>query len=676
LALILSLLKSLQRLQFTLIASLSLSNSHARSKDLWLFSATDTEALSPHQLLNSISSSPASYIIGSGAPGASFPSRQYSGEKDEKKLGTIGHLRSASADTNQSSSTIFAPGHQRHATSPTFGTNQGNTISPSGTITNKLAPRQQGSVLVKKSSKTSPKPTASGGLPLADPNVTPPGAMGRTNTPPKNTTPPGAATSPFPGSSMNKPGALAGLPAIAPKPTAPKHQFQQQQQQQVLYSTPTSGNVLYSTSPSSPPNTYGNFPPPSSSMVPQYIPPSSLTTPFVAPGPPPASPNVNITAPSPPASPPPGKDRSSSPQKQLLRPNAIDMPSTSFNKEEDEGDGPTPPLLSSATFRDTMVDHDRDTTTSVLSGRSGESFEVPVMWTGGLGGVGLGPTLEEKEEEEEEATSREGVASISSVPAVPGGWIEESPQSSNITPKPRTTKDSGRPSQEKARTFDAKVDGAQIVNVVPPEHESIPDGTTMVGGGANELQRRKSQEAVVHTLPGGSGDPKKDGWVMVNVSGDQQRNKVSKPSAVSRRTTATAIATATANVSSPDAASSTPPTTSEIIAPPAPAFMSDALGSGSGEESSSSHDRKDRDANALKPGSTTNNNITTTTTSKKGGFRRLFSRGDKDKDKEKERDKDKGSEKVSPDSTPGVKRLRWGPVTTEPAGGVRRSTID
>lgn len=554
-------------------------------------------------------------------PGSNFPSRQQSADPlGEKKPG---HGRSASADTTQSSIS-FAPGHQRHATTPTFGSafapgNQGNTISPSGTITSRTGGKQ-GSVLVKKSVRASPKPTNSAGLPISEVNVTPPAAAGRTTTPPKSSnTPPGATSRPSPGGE---------LPPIAPKPTA------KVQQQQVLYSTPTTGNILYSTPSAAPPaygSTSGHHP------------------------------NVSVTGPSPPASPPPGgKNRHSS---QANRPNNIDLPSNSFSRDEDEEEGgPTPPLLSSAAFRDTLLDHDRDATTSVLSVRSGESFDVPVMWTGtgGLGAVGLGPTLEEQEEEEEETFSREVVTS--SVPAVPGGWVDDAQTSKDATRRP--TKD-GRPSKEKERTFDAKVDGAQIVNIASEQPELSPRGTTILG--SDDLQRRKSQEAVVHTFPGtgGAGDQKKDGWVMVNVSGDQSRNKVTKPPTATRRVPSTS--------NSPPPETATPPA---VVAPPAPSYLNDALASGSGEESSSSHDRKDKDASALKPGITTTTTSTTPPAGKKSGFRRLFGRDKKDKSERD--DKDKGSEKVSPNSAQNVKRLRWGTaVAVEPVGrGVRRSTID
>jgi hypothetical protein len=149
-------------------------------------------------------------------------------------------------------------------------------------------------------------------------------------------------------------------------------------------------------------------------------------------------------------------------------------------------------------------------------------------------------------EEQEETYNPDDLTDPPASPTVPGGWVEEPPLSATSTSsKPATfrspTSLSGnfRSSKEKERSFDAKVDGAQVINNHP------------YGAGMNGLERRKSQEAIVQTIPGSTTalpataspidqsqrqkpqrQPKdKDGWVIVNVSGDghsQGRDRVNR----------------------------------------------------------------------------------------------------------------------------------------------------
>lgn len=305
-------------------------------------------------------------------------------------------------------------------------------------------------------------------------------------------------------------------------------------------------------------------------------------------------------------------------------------------------------------------DRERDTTTaSVLSGRSGDSFDVPVMWTGtgALGGLGrdgaLGGIGEEDESEEAmRSPSPEG-------PSVPGGWVDETASTGG---KLRGKKEKEK---EKERTVDAKVDGAHIINVSSPnsQHGHEDDVDVMPPGGLlspEDLQRRKSQEATVHTLPiidtrhaeekpkeeekrDGEGGRRggKDGWVMVNVSGSGS-NLTNKFPKDARRTPE----------GSTHGYGHGHGTTS-----PSP-FPNSNDGSGavaSGEESSSSHDRKD----SSKPGSITG-------TKSKSGFRRLFGRSEKEKDKVSAHNPLNGV----------GKRTRLGSITISPGKVARRSTID
>jgi hypothetical protein len=291
LSLILSLLKSFQRLQFNLVASLSLSHSH-KGKDFWIFSTNDTDALTPSQVLGSINTSPASYtgaLVG-------IPENHGTTSGDKRQASLPSHLRSASVDVaNSPSNHPINPGHQRNATTPAFGTDMARsggagTPTHSGSIRS-TAPRTQGSVLVKKppSARASPKPGNTAGLP-ADPNTTPPG----TGTG-KNATPPGQSGVVFPAASSPSK-QISTLPSSQSKQmNSSKNQYQQQQ---VLYSTPSPENVLYSTPTLNPIGGYGQYNPPSSNAG---APSSSQQVLYSTP----ISPNVNIIGASPPTSPKP-----------------------------------------------------------------------------------------------------------------------------------------------------------------------------------------------------------------------------------------------------------------------------------------------------------------------------------------------------------------------------------
>lgn len=642
LALTVALLKGLQKLHFTFISSISLSNSHAKNKELWLFASNDTDALSPHQLLNSISTSPVAFTTGtlSGAVNdGTFP-RTYSSDKEK----TAGHLRAASVDTAQAQQTpqgsAFSPGHQRNATTPAFGTNAFGSTSTLGTITGgkgPTTPRSQGSVLVKKSHSMKKQPDAA----LSESKgATPPGTAGANVTPPKEPTPPAAST----GVSKQ----VGILPASSSKPITAPSSSKPQIQQQVLYSTPTSGNVLYSTPPSSPPVSYNHFPAPASHSAMHPSSPHSNLSPIEA---------------SPPSSPRSSVPRPASPSKTGAgRPSNIDIPpNTSTTRAVDE-EGPTPPLLSSSAFRDTLSDRGGEQTagrdslfsggTSIMSGKSGESFDVPVMWTGGLGGVGLGTTLEEREEDEDANTFR-GTAALPT-PNPPGGWVEDPSSPPVTTQRPRVTgkasRETTRSTKEKERTVEAKVDGAHIVTVSTPNQEA-PQAAVI--GTTGDL----ASDAAASASDSKDKD-KSDGWVMVKVSGDQQGIKKStKPAAGPLR-----------------AVNASPGSMSSMETPPAAVpIKSDTSNnanraSKSGDESSSSHDR------SAPPSSLAHSNTAPRTGTKSlSGFRKLFGRGDKDKDKVGSR--------LNLESP--TKRSRWAkvkadivPTPAEPARASRRMTIE
>lgn len=666
LELTLSLLKFLQKLQFTLIASLSLTSSHSRNKDLWIFSTTDTDTISPSQLLTSISASPVSYVGGMPVGlGPGLGTMRY-GDKDGS------HLRSASADGfHQQQQT---PGHQRNATTPVFGTSASGTIGSAaggslGKSGGPMTPRTQGSVLVKKSpsARASPKPTNGNVLPLVaavtEPGSTPPGTGNKSTTPPKAPTPP---TSAGKNMGMMSPG--------GPKPMGSKYPYQQGpgqgQGQAVLYSTPTSGNVLYSTPPSSPPaGSYTGFPASPSA------PPGGFGPPPI----PPHHPNDGNWSSS--QSMTSASTLPSSPHKHLLPASGP------------EDDGPTPLLLSSAAFRDTISDQDtvRDgrestfsggagagkvgggSTASVMSGRSGESFDVPVMWTGsgGLANVGmaaatLGTTLEEDEHEISPTT-----------PGVPGGWVED-PLAKAATQ--RNSRDATRTSKEKERAFEAKVDSPQLVTVPSPlsVHEFAGSGAGPGSEQDHHLRRRKSQEAVVHNIPGASDskESKANGWVMVNVSGGDSRPEHRKtPSTTTARPppgplrAVNASPMSSSSADTPPAAAGRTPSASTV---PPTSYNTADLPSGSGGESTSSVD-KSAAPSSIGHGNT--GTVTATTGSaggKRSGFRRLFSR-DKGEKKSEERMR-MGNIDESTGSSP--KKGKKGGEEEAPSRASRKMTID
>jgi hypothetical protein len=377
------------------------------------------------------------------------------------------------------------------------------------------------------------------------------------------------------------------------------------------------------------------------------------------------------------------------------------LPGSSRGSEED---GPTPPLLSSAAFRDTLSD-ERDTRestlsggASVMSGRSGDSYEVNVMWTGGLGGVGtLGTTVEEKEEEEggEGETVHGGAALANKTPVVspgpklPGGWIEDPNAAATVTQSPGKP---GRGSKERERTFDAKIDSPQVVTVLPSAGDIAPAVASVYGEGAAgadnaTLRRRKSQEAIVQTL---AAEPEKktggsDGWVMVNVSGDANKNKLSTATARPGQGQSRVIDVSPTPVSSPPVdphQSTAMAASSTAVATTAKANEGDQ-GDASAAESSSS----------LQPSSAVHNlgghpsaGAGATPGKSKSGFRRLFGRGDKEK--KQGSDKERTDEKVGLATSP-IKKSRWGSIRkkrggvaaadhdlAEPARASRRVTIE
>ena len=721
LELTLSLLKSLQKLQFTLIASVSLTSPHSRAKDLWIFSTTDTEALSPSQLLSSISASPVSYGVG-GVPiglGIGIGSK-------EAIVGS--HLRSASADVlHPQHQGLTTPGHQRNATTPAFGSpglarsnSINNTGGGGGTVGKSGAggsgtQRHHGSVLVKKapSGKASPKPANTNGmtLPLAaafnEPGSTPPGTAGA-----RNVTPPGANKTPAPPTTTgSKPVGMMvppGGPAAKPMAKYPNPYQQggggqgqgqailystqggaagggqgQGQGQAVLYSTPSSGNVLYSTPPASPPaGAYNPFPPPSSS------------TPFLAPGPPPSLPNKhpndghwnqnsNATGAAPPSPRNASNLRPSSPNMYMTPPGAEDQ------------DDHTPPLLSSAAFRDTLSDQDTvrestfsgaagkgpGATPSMMSGRSGESFDVPVMWTGsgGLASVAAGgsPGLVTTVKEEDETHENDQVA-LPTAARDSGRWIEDS---AAATPGAVKTVPSGRNSREKERPFEAKVAGAQIVNV--PSPSSAQEDEFAAGGGVlagDAAQRRKSQEAVVHTVPGAASPEKGNGWVMINVHADQPQSRQPEQSkakaAATPRPPAGPLRAVNAMSTSSSVETPQPATTDRTLSTgsvPPTSYNAGDIPSGSGGESSSSVDKPSSSSqgHAAAAGGSTGAGGTTKSRS---GFRRLFSRGEKKRSDEKIRGGGGVDESHSP------KKVKWAKSgeeePAEPARASRKMTID
>ncbi|KIM32674.1 hypothetical protein M408DRAFT_184965 [Serendipita vermifera MAFF 305830] len=560
------------------------------------------------------------------------------------------HLRSASVDAfQQNQQALSTPGHQRNATTPVFGTSGSGTIgSAAGGTFGRSAggpqtPRSQGSVLVKKhpSAKASPKPNNDGTvLPLVtavtEAGSTPPGTGNKSTTPPKAPTPPGTAVKPV---GMMSPG--------GPKPLGSKYPYQQGpgqgQGQAVLYSTPTSGNVLYSTPPSSPPaGSYNSFP----------------GSPSAPPGVPPHHPNDGNWNPTPSIT--SGSTmRPSSPNKHLLPASGP------------EDDGPTPPLLSSAAFRDTISDQDTvressfsggtgkpgggGSSASMMSGRSAESYDVPVMWTGsgGLASVGmaaagaLGTTIEEDERE---------VSPTS--PGVPGGWVNDpSPNAANAAAAAaRRNSREARSSKEKERAFEAKVDGAQLVTVQPASFEAAYANAGILGADQTSLGR-KSQEVVVQTVPGAETkeSSKANGWVMVNVSGSGGESRPEHKKSSSTANVRPPPGPLRAVNASPQSSSSldTPPpavgrTSSANMAPPTSYNLGD-LPPTSGGESSSSVD------NSAPPSSTGHGNPTAPGTTnaaggKRSGFRRLFSR-DKGEKKSDERMRT-GAIEISAGSSP------------------------
>ncbi|KAG8798614.1 hypothetical protein FRC16_006914 [Serendipita sp. 398] len=639
LALALSLLRSLQKLSFTLVASFSLSNSHARNKDLWIFSSADTSAVSPTQLLNSISSSPTSYSIGT--------------------IGTssLTHLRAASVDAVQGKSPQI-PGHQRNATVPTVGSpppQAGPTVVRGATTP---TPRSHGSVLVKKhsSAKGSPKPGGANPLPSAE-SLTQ-GQTAKGSTPPQVSNTPNAGSNVLYGSSSMPSKSPGIMPSSSSKPVIAASASKNQtygQTQQVLYSTPTSGNVLYSTPPSSPPGSYNPFPASS----------STASTPFMTSGSQLSTPRAQmdtgfIGASSP--SSPKGSSMLSSTQASA-KPPYIDLPANASAYQAIEEEGPTPPLLSASAFRDTVSDPDRDTVlgrestfsggASVMSGKSGESYDVPIMWTGGLGAVGLGTTLEEREEEE--AASAEGKSSPG--PTVPGAWVDDSVPAS---PASKGSREMGKSTKKKERPFEARVEGAQLVTV-SMQTGSAADIATV----GDDPGRRKSQEAVVRST---GGPTKESGWVMVNVTGDQQGNK----STSSRPAPAPPGSMPPLNPSPPSSSVMETPQLSKVAAA-VTMTQEPNRGSRSGDESTSSNDptalaSKAGKANAVNGG-----------TKGKSGFRKLFGRSEKEKEKEKV-----GTSTTSSPTPPQVKRSFWGKgissdnksAPSAPARASQRMTIE
>jgi hypothetical protein len=580
--------------------------------------------------------------------------------------------------------------------------------------------RHHGSVLVKKapSGKASPKPANASGttLPLAaafnESGSTLPGMAGT-----RNITPPGANKTPAPAATPgSKPAGMMVPPGgLAAKPTAKYPNPYQQggssqgqgqailystqggaggggqgQGQAVLYSTPSSGNVLYSTPPASPPaGSYSAFPPSSS---------SAPGTAFIAPGPPPSLPNKHpndghwnqnssVTGAPPPSPRNASNLRPSSPNMHMMPPGAEDQ------------DDHTPPLLSSAAFRDTLSDQDtiRESTfsggagkgpaatPSIMSARSGESLDVPVMWTGSGGlasvGTGAGPGLVTTVKEEDETHENEQPAPPAAA-SIPGGWVEDSSAATAGTVK---TVPSGRNSREKERPFEARVEGAQLVTV--PSPSSAQEAKFAAAGGVlnddatqqHVLGRRKSQEAVVHTVPGAASPEKGNGWVMINVHADQPQPRQQEQSKA--KSTATprpppgplraVNATSTSSVETPQ-----PATTSRTLSTgsvPPTSYNAGDFPSGSGGESSSSVDKPSSSSHGHAATGTTGATGAGGTTKSRSGFRRLFSR-----DKKRSDEKIRGGGSV--DESHSTKKVKWAKSgeeePTEPARASRKMTIE